>query len=61
MLLYRIILYLCAAAAVAIIAGRLFRAAARRHGQSPGAARVVNEIIWTAIPAAVLAWLVLRR
>ncbi len=56
MLLYRIILYLCSAAVAAVIAWRWLR-----PRRSLGPARLVNEIIWTAIPAAVLAWLLLRR
>lgn len=60
MLLYRVLLYLCAAAVAVIIAYRLLRAV-RRPGASLGRARVVNEMIWTAIPVAVLAWLILRR
>lgn len=60
MQVYRIVLYLCAAAVAAIVAYRLVRAT-RRPGVSLARARVVNEIIWTAIPVAVLAWLLVRR
>lgn len=54
--LYRVILYLCSAAVVVIIAWRWLRPRPRL-----GRARLINELIWTAIPALVLLWLIFRR
>ncbi|MGH9533717.1 MAG: hypothetical protein ACRD2E_02535 [Terriglobales bacterium] len=53
--LYHIVLYACTAAVVGLIAYRWLH-----PRPALGAARVVNEVIWTAIPAAVLIWLLLR-
>ena len=53
--IYRIVLYLCAAAFAVLVAHRLLR----RGQPNPGFARRLNEAIWTLIPAVLLFLLVL--